>query len=150
MNALHYAVLNGNATVVAQLCHADAEADVLLCERNFRNQTPADLDEAKQFDALFNHVWAAAASPAALEALEALLVTERYHCNQKTLVGLNTPLHLAVLNENVKAIEYLCRFPDVNLYERNALGQTPRDLALLLPKKRAAFKIIDFINKKIA
>jgi len=64
-------------------------------------------------------------------------------------VGQNTPLHLAVLNENFKAIEYLCRFPNINLYERNAMGQTPRDIALLLPRKKVALKIIDFINKKI-
>lgn len=56
---------------------------------------------------------------------------------------------MAVLNENFKAIEYLCRFSDINLYERNALGQTPRDIALILPRRRTALKIIDHINKRI-
>ncbi len=152
MNPLHYAVFNDNVQMIQQLVYADAETDTLMNEKNIRNQTPAMLDEAKKYEWIFNHVWGAASSQSqqALESLEASLVTEKYQVNQKTLIGQNTPLHLAVLNENFKAIEYLCRFSDINLYERNALGQTPRDIALILPRRRTAFKIIDHINKRIS
>ena len=44
-----------------------------------------------------------------IEKLDILLKHGKYSVNQKTLIGLNTPLHFAVLNENLKAIEYLCK-----------------------------------------
>jgi len=57
-------------------------------------------------------------------------------------VGKNTALHFAVLNENLKAIEILCNQIDIKITERNIMGQTPMDIALLIPKKTLSMKIV--------
>lgn len=64
-------------------------------------------------------------------------------------MGYNTPLHFAVIHENLRMIEYLCKQPDIQMTEKNALGQTPADIATLIPKKRMSQKISDYINKKL-
>lgn len=45
----------------------------------------------------------------ALERLEWLISSNKQSINQKTLVGQNTPLHFAVVHENLKIVEYICR-----------------------------------------
>jgi ankyrin repeat protein len=65
-----------------------------------------------------------------------LLKNNKYDSTQKTLVGLNTPLHFAVLHENIKCIELLSRQSDISVTEKNCLDMTPIDLASLIPRKR--------------
>eukprot|EP00347_Sterkiella_histriomuscorum_P004875 403358755 len=151
MNVLHYAVLNENQNMIEQIVYCDAETDRLQNEKNYRNQTPVNLDDKKKYTLVFNHIWSVVSlcTPSNMEQLDFLIQSEKFQVNQKTLIGQNTPLHIAVINENLKAIEYLCKYQEINLYERNSLGQTPRDIALLIPKRRVANKIIDFFNKKI-
>ena len=38
----------------------------------------------------------------------------------------------------------------MNLSLRNTVGLTPKEIAMMIPKKRTALKIIDFLTKKIA
>ena len=70
MNCLHYAVLNENKALVEQLVFADAEAGRLVSEKNFRNETPANLDDKNKFEGVFHHIWEAASIPSALERLD--------------------------------------------------------------------------------
>lgn len=69
------------------------------------------MDDKGKFDHLFHHIWemATIGSSNSIERMEKLLKSQKYTVNQKTLVGHNTPLHFAVINENLKAIEFLCR-----------------------------------------
>ncbi|CDW77519.1 ankyrin repeat [Stylonychia lemnae] len=152
MNILHYAVLNENKNLIEQIVYCDAETDRLLNEKNYRNLTPLMIDDKKKYEDIFNHIWSSVAicSPSNLEHLEHLITNDKFTVNQKTLIGQNSPLHIAVINENFKAIEHLCKYRDINLHDRNSLGQTPKDLALLIPKKRTAAKIIDYLNKRIS
>ena len=85
------------------------------------------LDDKGIFDNIFFHVWAAASLPTqqGYERLDWLIKSEKFSANQKTLIGQNTPLHFAVINENLKAIEILCRNNDVRINEKNSVGQTP-------------------------
>jgi hypothetical protein len=53
------------------------------------------------------------------------------------------------MNENMKTIQYLINSEGIKLQEKNALGQTPEDLALLIPKKSLAMKIKGYIELKI-
>ncbi len=108
------------------------------------------MDQKGNYDVIFYHIWVSAstATQPALERLDWLLKTEKYGINDKTLIGLNTPLHFAVINENLKAIELLCRSNEILMNERNAVGQTPSDLAMLIPKRKVSMKIIDYLNKK--
>lgn len=64
------------------------------------------------------------------------------------MVGKNTPLHFAVLNENLKAIEIICNQIDIKIGERNVIGQTPMDIALLIPKKTLSTKIVQYLKMK--
>jgi hypothetical protein len=47
MNVLHYAVLNENQEMVEMIVFADAESNKLMHEKNFRDETPIDLDDKK-------------------------------------------------------------------------------------------------------
>lgn len=47
--------------MIEQIVYADVESNKLLNERNYRNQTPYNLDDQKKFEALFNNIWASAA-----------------------------------------------------------------------------------------
>ena len=143
-NILHYAVLNKNKQMIQMIVFADAESDRLLGERNYRNQTPYMLDFHGDYQNIFNHIWSAASqqSQAANDHLSYILESNIYNANQKTLVGKNTALHFAVLNENLKAIEILCNQIDIKITERNIMGQTPMDIALLIPKKTLSMKIV--------
>jgi hypothetical protein len=120
-------------------------------EKNFRNETPYNMDDKGKFDYIFHHIWEAASmgTNTSLDRLDWLIKTEKYTINQKTLVGLNTPLHFAVIHENLKAIDYLCRYSEILLNEKNSLGYTPSDLAMLIPKRKTASKIVEFLSKKI-
>lgn len=69
---------------------------------------------------IFHHIWEA--SSFNVDRIDHLIKLGKYNVNQKTLVGLNTPMHFAVLYENYKAIEALSKYPDILLNERNALG----------------------------
>jgi len=48
-----------------------------------------------------------------IERLEWLIKSEKYSVNQKTLIGQNSPLHFAVIHENLKAIEMLCKHNEI-------------------------------------
>ena len=83
MNVLHYAVLNENDEMVEAIVFCDAESDRLLNERNYRNQTPAMLDEKGKYITVFNHIWSLVTvnSQNSIEALEQLLSNEKYDVN---------------------------------------------------------------------
>eukprot|EP00347_Sterkiella_histriomuscorum_P008302 403345605 len=150
MNVLHYAVLNENQSLIQQIVYADAESDRLLKEKNFRDETPFMLDDKSKYENIFHHIWEAASiqSTIMIERLDWFIKTEKYECNQKTLIGQNSPLHFAVIYENLKAIELLCKQSDISIHQRNSLGQSPCDLAFLIPKKKISLKIIDYLQKK--
>jgi len=57
LNVLHYAVLNENSKMVEMITFSDAEGGSLIQERNFRNETPVDMDEKRKFDHLFHNIW---------------------------------------------------------------------------------------------
>jgi len=122
MNPLHYAVINCNQLMIQFIVYADAEGDRLMSQRNYRNETPVDLDDKHRFQSIFHHIWQAASSLNHEVRLEYLIRTKQYNINEKTLVGQNTPLHFAIIKENSKAIKYLLQQPDILFYERNSLG----------------------------
>lgn len=107
--------------MIEQIVYADAEGSRLVNERNFRNETPKNLDDKGKFDYIIHHIWEAATNNN-IDRIEWLIKNGKQDLNQKTLVGLNTPLHFAVINESLKAIEFLCRQPEILLSETNALG----------------------------
>lgn len=60
MNVLHYAILNENSQLIELIVFADAEGNKLSNERNFRNETPKNLDDKCKFDHIIHHIWEAA------------------------------------------------------------------------------------------
>jgi hypothetical protein len=68
------------------------------------------MDKGK-FEHLFHHIWemASIGSSNSIERIEKLIKSKTFSVNQKTIVGQNTPLHFAVMYENLKTIEYLCK-----------------------------------------
>lgn len=124
MNVLHYAVLNENSNMIQQIVYADAESDKLLKEKNFRDETPLMQDDKGKYDNIFHHIWEAVSisNSQMLERIDWLIKSENYDINQKTLVGLNTPLHFAVIHENLKAIETLCKHNNIIINVKNAVG----------------------------
>ena len=97
--------------MIQLITYSDAEGGRLVQEKNFRDETPLVLDDKNKFDYLFHHIWehASISSSSSVERMEWLIKNKKQSANQKTLVGQNTPLHFAVINENLKAIEFLCK-----------------------------------------
>jgi hypothetical protein len=57
MNVLHYAVINENEEMIKLIVFADAESNSLLNDKNFRNETPIDMDDRKKYELIFKHIW---------------------------------------------------------------------------------------------
>ena len=75
------------------------------------------LDDRGMFDWVFHHIWEAASlhNGLMLERMDYMIKQGKYTVNQRTLVGENSPLHFAVIYENLKAIEFLCRQTDIRI-----------------------------------
>ena len=54
----------------------------------------------------------------------------------------NTPLHVAILNQNASIIEILVKHPDVDLKIKNNNNQTPFAIALMKKNNKAASLIL--------
>lgn len=57
MNVLHYAILNENIQLIEQISYADAEGNRLVNERNFKNETPRNLDDRGKYEHILHHIW---------------------------------------------------------------------------------------------
>lgn len=62
MNCLHYAVLNENLIMVETIIFADAECRKLVHEKNYRGETPIEMDDKETYEHIFQNVWVAASS----------------------------------------------------------------------------------------
>lgn len=80
MNILHYSVLNENHLMVELIVHADAEGGRLMSEKNFRDETPVNLDDKGRYEMYWRHIWDAASNGSA-SSLENLIKNKKYTVN---------------------------------------------------------------------
>ena len=85
----------------------DAEGRTLRNERNVRNKLPEDLDLHKKFIQIFENVWEVSSKSRLIDKLRKGISWGKFPINEQTPIGLNTPLHFAVMHENIKAISLL-------------------------------------------
>ena len=104
-------------------------------QKNFKGQLPIDLDNKKKYFDLVYSIWNCAALKNYLEQLQMLQTTAPYGINIQTPLGLNTPMHFAVVYENVRGVSLLASNDEYNPQLVNYEGKTAMDYAMLIPHR---------------
>ena len=133
LNALHYSILNQNEEMTKFLISADGDYNKLKYEHDCRGNLPKDLQPNKTIqekesneDPLAN-IWECAVL-GDIPKIYKIIKHKKYGVNDQTYTTQNTPLHLAVIYENLSACQLLLELgADVNIININ--GQTPGELA---------------------
>ncbi|CDW77266.1 ankyrin repeat [Stylonychia lemnae] len=156
-NALHYGIMSENEKLIQYISWSDAENSTgygyMHNQRNIRGMIPIDYDRKKRFYDTIYHVWESASilkSGTAFDRLNQLIKNGTYKVNQQTIQGLNTPLHFAVMHENVKAMQALLKFPGIQMNIKNREGKIPYDLAHLIANKTSQFQICNTLQKALS
>ena len=129
--------MSENAELVKYVAWVDAEnTKTAMCnQKNFKGKVPIDYDAKKVFYDTVYHIWGACCFKQQIERVENLIKNGTYTINQQTIKGGNTPLHFAVIHENIKCIAKLSMNPTINKEIKNGEGLVPIDYAYFIPKK---------------
>ena len=104
-NILHYASFYGNKKAVRFISKYDADYDCLQKMRNSQNKFPIEIVRDPTVKPFFNNLWSAARE-GNLDLTRNLL-NEGENINEQSHFELNTPLHLAVLNNHYLEVRLL-------------------------------------------
>lgn len=115
------------ALMVAASCHCDAVVEYLLTKGAQVGLVDVNHYTALHLAALFN---------SGRSRTVELLLQYGAEVNAATPAKGATPLHLAARMGNVRVVEALLAAPGVNVFQRDAEGRTPRDIAIV--KKHGA------------
>ncbi|CDW82347.1 ankyrin repeat [Stylonychia lemnae] len=155
-NCLHYAVINQNSEMIKYLLFSDVEGQILRNECNYRNQKPENMDTQKKYVNLFQNIWDCAATKThtAFEKLQYLLrnCSDNQNSESRTLYGMNTPLHFAVIFNNPKALRLLVQNIEngKSLDFVNTEGKTPKDMINMYKSEEDKQRLLLIINRDFA
>ena len=94
--------MNQNGDMVDFIMSVDAETDVLKREANIRYKEPAKLDFPEAFLKKLDHIWEAASVKTQTDQrLREIIDNDEVNVNKQTYIGKNSPLHFAVVHENI-------------------------------------------------
>lgn len=99
------------------------------------------------------HIWESISIPKSgyhLERFQMLIKEGVYSVNEQTLQGLNTPLHFAVIYENVKTFTLLMKYNEIKTDIKNKEGMTPMDYAHLISNKQTRYQILNQFTKALS
>ena len=128
-NILHYASFHGHKKAVRFIAKYDADYDFLQTMRNSQNKMPIEIVRDPSVKPYFNTLWHAARE-GNLDLTRNLL-NEGEDINEQSHFELNTPLHLAVLNNHYLEVRLLIESNCI-LNMKNKDGLEPYHYAYLM------------------
>ena len=104
-NILHYAAFQGHPRTVCFISRYDSDFNVLKNSRNTQNKLAIEIAREHTIKHYFNNIWEVA-KEGNLDLLRSLL-NEGENVNEKSTFLANTPLHLAVFNNQYLMVRLL-------------------------------------------
>ena len=138
-NILHYASFHGCKKAVRFIAKYDADYDRLQQMRNSQNKLPIEIAHDPSVKPFFDTLWHAA-KEGNLDLTNKLL-NEKEDINEQSTIELNTPLHLAVINNHYLEVKLLIKEGcDPNIY--NKYGIKAYEYAYIIGQKIESYQSI--------
>lgn len=131
-NILHYASFYGHPESIKYICKYDSDKGILENSSNSRNKSPIEIIKNPLMKPYFKNLWSLA-KDAELDVIRELY-NKGDDVNEESTFYKNTPLHLAVFNNNYLTVKLLLKLgADMNV--RNKDGLTSFDYAEVMNDK---------------
>jgi len=145
-NILHYAAINQQRDLIEILVRLDADKNQLRLQCDTKKKTPQQYDQSGSYAESFQTVWDYA-KEGNLRKLRLCIETGKFTPSDQTPWLKNTPLHLAVRNQQLDVIKCLVFDYEADPQLENSAGKSALALAQAIKDEATRNTIVGLLNK---
>ena len=145
-NILHYATINQQRELIEVLVRLDADKRRLRLQSDSKKKTPQQYDQSGSYTESFQTVWDYA-KEGNLRKLRSCIEAQRFQPDDQTKWLKNTPLHIAVKNQQLEIVKCLVYDYGSDPSVENNQGKTPMALAQSIKDEATRNTIVGLLKK---